>query len=98
MALKKCTESLQVYPLIIHWTMKINYKSIQFMQLICDKVVLAFQNLYFPGQSGVVWFGSVDGGAVRQHPCPLIALTESFCLTVTVTENSGKGFTKQNNV
>lgn len=32
------------------------------------------------------------------QPCPPIALTESFCLTVTITENSGKGFTKQNNV
>lgn len=61
---------------------------------------VALKWLYFLGQMSAVCVGLVGFGVVKHHntALPLIALTESFCLTFTVTENSGKGFTEQNSV
>lgn len=80
----------------------LNYKGKRLIPYtICNcYTTVALKWLYFLGQMSAVCVGSVGCGVVKHHntALPLIALTESFCLTFTVTENSGKGFTEQNSV
>ena len=74
--------------------MMINYKSIGFMGLKCYKVVV---QVFSIAKKRVVYFGFVHvaQSSYLTRSSPPIALTESLCLTVIITE---KGFTKQNNV